>query len=75
MVISLATRRDWILKSALLNFVFSFRQIVSRRERSVFSVRISGVIKGLDFVEEVVIFLVGAYLSRRHFSVLEKIER
>ena len=73
-MISLATRRDWVLKSALLNFVFSFRQIASRRERSVFSVRISGVIKGLDFEEEVVIFLVGAYLSRRQFNILEKIE-
>ena len=74
-MISLVKRRNWVLKSALLNFVFSFCQIVSRRERSVFSVRISGVIKGLDFVEEAVIFLVGAYISIRQFNVLEKIER
>ena len=74
-MISLATRRDWVLKSALVNFVFSLCQIVSKRKRSDFLVRISGAMKGLDFMEEVVIFLAGAYLSKRHFSVLEKIEK
>ena len=47
----------------------------SSRKRSLFADRISGVIKGLGFLEEVVICLRGAYLSRRHFSVFEKIER